>query len=174
MFLRNRNTKWKEYLPKIIANYNNTPHHSLNNVSPNQSDNVNNIDEVRDINKVKESKPKRTPTLRVGDHVRIRLNGIFMKGTEPRYTDDIYTVRGVNNKAITLNNGVVKKITSLLRIPKDTVQPVKIINNEPKAVKNVISQANKINKVNKYINREGLDRTNILEKQTRHQDQRRA
>jgi len=79
----------------------------------------------------------------------------------------------VNNKAMTLNNGVVKKNTSLLRIPFDTMQPQKIVNNKPKAVKNVISEANKINKQNKYIHKEGLDISNILEKQTRHQDKRR-
>ena len=53
------------------------------------------------------------------------------------------------------------------------MQPQKIVNNKPKAVKNVISEANKINKQNKYIYKEGLDRSNILEKQTRHQDKRR-
>ena len=36
-FLDNKSTKWVNLLPGIIEQYNNTPHSSLDNISPNQA-----------------------------------------------------------------------------------------------------------------------------------------
>ncbi len=32
----------------------------------------------------------------IGDHVRVSIANFFKKGTEPRWSDEIYTVEGVN------------------------------------------------------------------------------
>ena len=36
-FLENKSTEWVSILPKIIEKYNNTPHTSLDNITPNQA-----------------------------------------------------------------------------------------------------------------------------------------
>ena len=36
-FLDNKSTNWIDILPKMIEQYNNTPHTSLNNITPNQA-----------------------------------------------------------------------------------------------------------------------------------------
>ena len=55
----------------------------------------------------------------VGDKVRIKLSGKFRKGTDARYTDEVYTVTKVRGNTITLNNDEVYKRTSLLIVPKN-------------------------------------------------------
>ncbi len=49
----------------------------------------------------------------------------FQKGTEARYSDDVYTVKKVNGKSITLNNDEDYKRTSLLIVPKSTISDEK-------------------------------------------------
>mgnify|MGYP001100917284 CR=1 FL=1 len=77
----------------------------------------------------------------------------FQKGTEARYSDDVYTVKKVNGKSITLNNDDVQKRTSLLIVPKTTKTDEK----------NVIVKVNKQNKTDRALKAEGVDLVNILE-----------
>ena len=49
----------------------------------------------------------------------------FKKGTEPRYSDEVYTVEGVKGMNITLNDDKVCKRDKLLKIPKDTIKITK-------------------------------------------------
>ena len=71
------------------------------------------------------------------DRVRIlQKKNQFQKGTEARYSDDVYTVKKVNGKSITLNNDEVYERTSLLIKPKTTKTDEK----------NVIVRVNKQNK----------------------------
>ena len=76
----------------------------------------------------------------------------FQKGTEARYSDDVYTVKKVNGKSITLNNDEVYKRTSLLIVPKSTISDEK----------NVIVKINKQNKEERFLKSEGVDVSNIL------------
>ena len=56
-----------------------------------------------------------------GDHVRVREANVFKKGTEPRWSDDIYTAEGVKGMSVALTNDEVYKRDMLLKIPKDTI-----------------------------------------------------
>jgi len=76
----------------------------------------------------------------------------FQKGTEARYSDDVYTVKKVNGKSITLNNDEVYKRTSLLIVPKSTISDEK----------NVIVKINKQNKEERFLKSEGVEVSNIL------------
>ncbi len=56
--------------------------------------------------------------IHVNDKVRIlQKKNQFQKGTEARYSDDVYTIKKSIN-SITLNNDEVYKRTSLLIVPK--------------------------------------------------------
>ena len=88
----------------------------------------------------------------VGDKVRIKLTGKFRKGTDARYTDEVYTVTKVRSNTITLNNDEVYKRTSLLIVPKSTISDEK----------NVIVKINKQNKDERFLKSEGVELSNIL------------
>jgi hypothetical protein len=88
----------------------------------------------------------------VNDKVRIKIKGQFRKGTEARYTDEVYTVKKVRGNAVTLDNDEVYKRSSLLIVPKTTVSDEQ----------NVIVKVNKQNKINRNIDKEGLDVVNIV------------
>ncbi len=45
----------------------------------------------------------------------------FLKGTESRYSGEVYTVKKVNGKSITLYHGEVHNRSSLLIVPKSTL-----------------------------------------------------
>ena len=64
----------------------------------------------------------------------------FKKGSEPRWSDEVYTVEGVKGMNITLNDDKVYKRDKLLQTPKDTIKVTDI----SESVKpNVIKQATK-------------------------------
>ena len=58
----------------------------------------------------------------MGDHVRVSIANYFKKGTEPRWTDEIFTVEAVKGMNVTLNEDKVYKRDKLLSIPKDTIK----------------------------------------------------
>jgi hypothetical protein len=57
----------------------------------------------------------------INDKVRILIKKQFQKGTESRYSDEVYTVKKFNGKSITLNNDEVYKRSSLLIVPESTI-----------------------------------------------------
>ena len=77
--------------------------------------------------------------LSVGDHVRISEKNIFKKGTEPRWSDEVYTVEGVKGLSVSLSDGKTYKRDKLLKIPKDTI---KITNSDTPKTK-IFSRANR-------------------------------
>ena len=81
------------------------------------------------------------------------MSGKFRKGTDARYTDEVYTVIKVRSNTITLNNDGVYKRSSLLIVPKTTKTDEK----------NVIVKVNKQNKIDRTLKAEGVDLANILE-----------
>ena len=87
-------------LDTIVDNYNNTPYESLDDHTPNQAmHNQGSRIEVLHLNMDKGKKGTQLHAngsdLSVGDHVRVRKANIFKKGTNPRWSDEVYTVQGV-------------------------------------------------------------------------------
>ena len=81
----------------------------------------------------------------------------FKKGTEPRWSDEVYTVEGVKGMNITLNDDKLYKCDKLLRIPKDTI---KITHESVKP--NVIKQATKERKREILHKQVGVEEANIV------------
>lgn len=158
LFLQHNNTNWISELDEVIKNYNGMSNSALKNIKPNNAFSEQNHRKIYDINYEKSLQNNVTSDINVGDKVRIKLTGTFRKGTESRYSDDVYTVKKVNGKSITLNNDEVYKRTSLLIVPKTTQTDEK----------NVIVRVNKQNKVDRTLKGEGVELVNILEnKRTR-------
>ena len=98
--------------------------------------------------------------LKIDDKVRVKISGMFTKGTEPKWSDDFYTVKKVNGTTITLNNDKRYKRTNLLKIPKNT---------EVGITKNIVKEVTRENKGRQIRKREDIVENNIIgeEKQRR-------
>ena len=122
--------KWIDYFQTVIDNYNKGTHTSIGNNRPddvkkdfeqNQKDKDitakivgMNVDKSRDNHT--------SSTLEVGDKVRkdIRASESNSKGTDPRWSDKVFTVATVKGQTITLEDGSKYKRENLLKVPADT------------------------------------------------------
>ena len=153
IFLQTNSTNWVDYLEEVINNHNDIPHVALDNIKPNDAFLEKNHRKIYDINYEKSLYNNAKSSIEVNDKVRVKLTGGFRKGTEARYSDDVYTVKKVRGNTITLNNDTVYKRSSLLIVPKTTKTDEK----------NVILKVNKQNKTDRALKSEGVDLGNILE-----------
>ena len=153
IFLNNGNSNWIKHLDEVIDNFNSMPNTAINNIKPDNALQEKNHRVIYDINYEKSLKNNVESDIHISDKVRIlQKKNQFQKGTEARYSDDVYTVKKVNGKSITLNNDEVYKRTSLLIVPKSTISDEK----------NVIVKINKQNKEERFLNSEGVELSNIL------------
>ena len=166
LFLQTKSTNWINYLDEIIKNYNNNGHSAIDYIAPNEvffepygsislkspSTLKKNFETIYNINYEKSLFNISISDIDVNDKVRIKIKGQFRKGTEARYTDEVFTVKKVKGNAVTLDNDEVYKRSSLLIVPKTTVTDEQ----------NVIVKVNKQNKINRNIDKEGLDVANIV------------
>jgi hypothetical protein len=164
VFLENGNTKWNDELDTIVDNYNNTPHDTLDDHTPNEAlkDEAVRIEVMHDNmdkNKKNAQLQAKGSDLSIGDHVRVSIANFFKKGTEPRWSDEIYTVEEIKGMSITLNDDKVYKRDKLLNIPKDTI---KITDSSHKVKPNVIKQATKERKIEIFHKQEGIEEKNII------------
>jgi hypothetical protein len=153
IFLNNGNSNWIKHLDEVIDNFNSMPNTAIKNIKPDNAFQEKNHRTIYDINYEKSLKNNVESDIHVNDKVRIlQKKNQFQKGTEARYSDDVYTVKKVNGKSITLNNDEVYKRTSLLIVPKSTISDEK----------NVIVKINKQNKEERFLKSEGVEVSNIL------------
>lgn len=119
-FVKEGSLNWVDYLPKIVENYNNSPHTSIDDIKPSQATKPENIARIIDIN-IDKSYAKSTyiNEFKEGDKVRIMLNG-YHKKTEGQYTDKVYIVKHSKGKTIELTNGQLKKYDMLLKVHPET------------------------------------------------------
>jgi len=158
LFLQPANKgNWIDNIDEIVENYNNSGHTSIDNIKPNDAFLKKNFKKIYDINYEKSKFNLSISDIEVNDKVRIKLKGIFRKGTEARYSDEVYTVTKVRGNSITLDDDKVYKRSSLLIVPRNTVS------NEA----NVIVRVNRQNKIDRDIRQEGLNVSNIVLDKTR-------
>jgi hypothetical protein len=152
LFVQTKSTNWIDHIDKIVANYNNNGHTAIDNIKPNEAFLKKNLKKIYNINYEKSLFNISVSDIDVNDKVRIKLKGKFRKGTDARYTDEVYTVTKVRGNSITLDDDKVYKRSSLLIVPPTTVS------NE----KNVIVRVQRQNKIERNINKEGIDVANIV------------
>lgn len=151
-FVQTNSTNWIDHIDEIVANYNNNGHTAIDNIKPNEAFLKKNLKKIYNINYEKSLFNISVSDIDVNDKVRIKLKGKFRKGTDARYTDEVYTVTKVRGNSITLDDDKVYKRSSLLIVPPTTVS------NE----KNVIVRVQRQNKIERNIQQEGLDVANIV------------
>jgi transposase InsO family protein len=133
--------RWIDFVPNIINNYNKTPNSSLDDEAPNNikknievkpdmtEAQVKATQKNRDIvgkivgANVDKSQDNKTKTdLEIGDKVRkdVRVSESNTKGTDPRWSDKVFTVKAIKGQTITLNDDSKYKRQNLLKVPADT------------------------------------------------------
>ena len=161
-FIRYNNTNWVDILQTIIKSYNNTEHSGILNLTPNEASKEENQTELLKYNILKSHKNNIVSDLKINDSVRIQIMKTFKKGSEPNYSDEVYKVKEIHGKTITLNNDEIKKRSSLLKIPNGTISKNT----------NIINEINKQQRKTKLLNKAGVDENSILEeKRVRKQKQ---
>ncbi len=156
-FLENKSSERVSILPKIIERYNNTPHTSLDNITPNDaiSDPKKRM-HVMHLNIQKAQQNGFITDLEPGDKVRIDDTALFKKGTESRWSDEVHIVQSASGKTVVLTDGTTHRRDKVLMVPHNTVIA-------PTTEKNVIKVATKKHKDKLYFKREGIDGANVIE-----------
>ena len=157
LFVQTKSDNWIDHIDEIVGNYNNNGHTAIDNIKPNDAFLKKNLKKIYNINYEKSLFNISVSDIDVNDKVRIKLKGKFRKGTDARYTDEVYTVTKVRGNSITLDDDKVYKRSSLLIVPATTVS------NE----KNVIVRVQRQNKIERNIQQEGLDLSNIVSNKRR-------
>jgi len=152
-FINEQNSYWINDIQEIINIYNDSPNRGLLNLTPNQASMDENYDFIYSLNLIKSKENKTISDLSIGDNVRIKISGIFTKGTEPRWSDETYKVKKVQGTTITLNDDTKFKRTNLLKVAN-------VENNEKK---NVIKIATRTHKIAQQNKRDDLKESNIIE-----------
>jgi hypothetical protein len=93
-----------------------------------------NWQDILKLNMDKNIHNKTVSDLNVNDKVRkdvLYSDKAISKGTDPKYSDTVYTVTQVNGTTISLSDGSRMKRTNLLKVPQETVStpmnPIAII-----------------------------------------------
>ncbi len=97
----------------------------------------------------------------IGDHVRVSIANFFKKGTEPRYSDEIYTGEAVTGMTITLSDDKAYKRDKLLKIPKNTI---KNTDSSHTVKPNVVKIATKERKIEIFHKHKGIEEKKLFTK----------
>ena len=155
LFLRNNNSIWIDLIDDVINKYNNTPHSSIEDLTPNEATHPIYQADLAILNKYKNINKKYKSEFLPGDKVRIRLNKQFRKGTEPRYSDEVYIVENINGKRITLDNDKTYIESDIIKTIIENIEP------------NIIDKVNKEKSTERKIKKAGVDPDNIVANRTR-------
>jgi hypothetical protein len=105
-----------DVLPKIVTQYNNSPHRGIDNIKPNEAGEPENIYKIIELN-IEKKKARTTfdNPFKEGDNVRVELEGM-QKKSEGKFSNEIYSVVDVRGKRVYLNDGKVRKYDMLLKV----------------------------------------------------------
>ena len=136
-WLRNNKNNWVDYFEKIIDRYNDTPHTGILDIAPNDADEDENQFKLAEMNsELRKKQPKVIADLVAGDKVRINTQNDFSKGTEPKWSGQIYIVESSQGKRVVLTNKMIKKRDQLLKVHKDSVSKEDVVKKAKKEYKN--------------------------------------
>ena len=133
-FLTNSDLKWTDFIQKIVDNENKRPTKVLGDVAPNKALDTTtktvdgeevqqkNEDKIVDMNIEKNKWNNTRSSLEPGDKVRKSafLSGKIAKGTDPRWSDEVFEVQSSKGNTVRLTDGSVFKRQDLLKVPSDT------------------------------------------------------
>jgi hypothetical protein len=152
-FIESDSTNWIDILDIIVEGYNKSPHTALDDISPNDAiSDPKKRTHVMQLNIIKARSNGFVTDLTPGDKVRLKDTALFKKGTESRWTDEVFTVESASGKTVVLTDGQRVKRDSVLKVPPNTVS----------TPKNVIKVATKERKDTLSLKRDSMDQANVV------------
>jgi len=123
LFLQNKNTIWINSINNIVSHYNRSPRGSLNDLSPNDATKDANKRSVLDINIDKKHDNNMVSDLAPGDKVRknILFNDKLAKGTDPKWSENVFTIASSHGNTIILNDKSIYKRMHLLKVDQEAI-----------------------------------------------------
>jgi hypothetical protein len=100
IFVITKKSNWIDYIDSIVRNYNSKPHSGIAYIKPSEAHEPDNIALISDLNYLKSLRNDTVSDLLVGDKVRVNIKGQFDKGTEPQFSNEVYTVQRVRGNTI--------------------------------------------------------------------------
>ena len=153
----NDTTRYINVLPKIVENYNNTYHSTIES-TPSKPD----VEHIKEINNRKTMDALiEEKTYEIGDKVRYLKNPVlFQKGSLPNWSKTIHSIVDKTAHSYKLNNDRSYKYYELQLVP--TVQSQKIIETRTKANEPSKEQLRRINTIRRRLAKEGIDISNVI------------
>lgn len=145
-FIAKNSLNWITSLQRIIKIYNNTEHRTLK-MSPNEALKDENFLEIYFQNQIYSAINLELPSniknkLETGDKVRVRkINKTFKKGTEPQFSNEVFTVKKAKGKKVELDNGKVLTIDEVVKVPSNS-----------KTINNPVIKLNKQKRIERALN----------------------
>ena len=155
IFIRNNRPNWIDHLNVVVKQYNNTKHSALDGLTPNEGTLPLYHESIAMLNHAKRTNKKIKSEFFEGDNVRIRINKIFRKGTEPKFSDKIYKVESSNGLRITLSNGKTYHEADVIKTNFGTETP------------NIIETTNKKNRTERRLKNVGIEQSNARTEEKR-------
>ena len=109
-------------LQEVIKQYNKTAHSGIASLSPNKAGEEDSKELVVKLNRAKSTYNHTVSDLKPGDRVRVLEANIFTKGTEPKWSKEVYDVVLAKGQTITINedgNEKRYKRHKLLKVPNN-------------------------------------------------------
>ena len=127
-----------------FSQYNTMSNGGLEGLSPNEACKEENKEKILNLNINKNQFNNTVSDLAIGDKVRknVLFQDVNSKGTDPRWSDEVFTVKAIYGNSILLNNNIKYKRDKLLKVPPDTVSnPTNPITLSKKINKEINQQA---------------------------------
>jgi transposase InsO family protein len=119
--LKENSVRWIGQVDKILERYNNSPNSAIADITPNDASKEANNQTILDLNTKKNQGNKTVSDLKPEDKVRVNLlkNDANAKGSDPKWSAKVHTVKATQGKTITLDSNVRHKRHDLLKVPHD-------------------------------------------------------
>jgi hypothetical protein len=150
----NDTVKYCDEVDNLIDAYNNTPHNSLGNITPNDVfKNKKDMKLVQRINLAKMAFNKNIDSKKfkfnVGDKVRTQIKkGTFTKGYTITYSKEIYTINEINDSKATLDDGTIEKLKYLLLVPDGSDEIITNKKNDAERQERINNKLRKVGIIN--------------------------
>jgi hypothetical protein len=92
-------------LQSVIKQYNQTAHKGIADLSPNKAGEEESKELIVKLNREKSTSNHTVSDLKPGDRVRVLEANIFTKGTEPKWSKEVYDVKLAKGQTITIDEG---------------------------------------------------------------------
>ncbi len=103
-----KSTKWVKLLPGIMDHYNDTPHSSLDDITPNQA--ISDQTHKRGFMNILKAEGNVFITdLNPGDKVRIDGAKLLKKGTKSEWSDEVHVAQSASGKIVILTDGTTHR-----------------------------------------------------------------